>query len=106
MINLIAEYGVSVLSENDEAIRLADIYVAEKVVPEKYYTDGLHIALATVNGPDNIVSMNFEHIVKEKTIKMTECVNIQSGHCAIGIFSPEEVMKDENGDPPDRAGSK
>ena len=48
----------------------------EGVIPQKYRTDGLHIAHAAVNGLDMIISMNFQHIVKRKTIKMPQ--NIQS----------------------------
>ena len=32
--------------------------------------------------------------------------NALNGYRAIGIFSPEEVMKDEKEDPSDRAGNK
>jgi len=95
MIGLIAKYNIILLDADDEAVRISDIYVEEGMIPKKYKTDGLHIALATINRLDMIVSMNFEHIVKEKTIKMTEHINVKNGYRAMGIYSPEEVMKDE-----------
>ncbi|MDR1193354.1 MAG: hypothetical protein LBK98_04160 [Peptococcaceae bacterium] len=77
MIDLTTKYGVSVLPEDDETRRLARIYVAERIIPEKYLTDAFHIAATTVNDLDFIVSYNFKHIVKLKTITMTESVNLR-----------------------------
>ena len=59
MLSLLVEYNISVLTYNDEAKVLADVYVSKGVIPQKYHVDGLHIALATVNNLDMIVSMNF-----------------------------------------------
>jgi len=56
------------------------------VIPANYRTDGLHIAIAAVNDLDMIVSMNFQHIVKRKTIKMTAAINIINGYNAVEIL--------------------
>jgi hypothetical protein len=95
MLKLLAEYNIPVLDMNDEADRLADIYVAEGIIPTKYKTDGLHIAIATVNDLDMIVSMNFQHIVKRKTIKMTGAINTMNGYRAVEIYSPMEVVEND-----------
>jgi hypothetical protein len=42
---LIGEYDIAVLTVSEEAEKLADIYVSESVIPVKYRTDGVHIAL-------------------------------------------------------------
>jgi hypothetical protein len=96
MINLIAEYNILILEYNDEAERLADVYVTEGVIPLKYRMDGLHIAIAAVNDLDMIISMNFQHIVKRKTIKMTANINTLNGYHAVEIYSPMEVVENEN----------
>ena len=96
MLNLFSEYGIKVLEPDVVASKLADLYVSESVIPEKYRTDGLHIAIATVNGLDMIISMNFQHIVKRKTVKMTGAINILNGYQAIEIYSPMEVVENEN----------
>ena len=93
MMDLITRYGITVLDENAEAVRIAGIYVAEGVIPKKYMMDGTHIALAAINGMDMIVSMNFRHIVRQKTIRMTELINISNGYRAVGIYSPAEVTE-------------
>lgn len=93
MISLIAEYDMQLLPVNPEAERLADVYVTEGIIPEKYRADGVHIALTAVNGLDFIVSYNFTHIVKRKTIEMTEIVNFREGYKRVGIYSPTEVVE-------------
>jgi predicted nucleic acid-binding protein len=92
MVALIEEHNIIVLAADDETRRLAAIYVDEGVVPEKYATDALHIASTAVNHLDYIVSYNFKHIVKLKTINMTEIINLREHYKRIGIYSPTEVV--------------
>jgi hypothetical protein len=96
MAGLIQKYDISILALSDEADRLTDVYVAEGIIPQKYRTDGLHIALATVNDLDMIVSMNFQHIVKRKTILATGKINNLNGYRTVEIYSPMEVIENEN----------
>ncbi len=49
MLSLIQEYGIVVLPNDSEAETLADIYVSDGVIPERFRYDGLHIAVATIN---------------------------------------------------------
>ena len=89
---LIADHEVEVLPGNDEAMRLAGQYIAAGVIPEKYSTDAIHIAAATVAGLDYIVSLNFRHIVKHKTIISTEIINASEGYKRVFIHTPAEVL--------------
>ena len=50
MMSLLAIYGIKVLEPEAEASRLANLYIAEGVIPQKYRADALHIAIATVGG--------------------------------------------------------
>ena len=95
MMSLISRYDIAVLAPNDEAVKLADIYTKEGIIPQKYRTDGLHIAIATVNELEMIISMNFQHIVKRKTKLATGNINILNGYRAIEIYSPMEVVENE-----------
>ena len=81
---------------NSEAEQLADIYVAEKIMPQKYRTDGVHIAVAAINNLDMIVSMNFQHIIKRKTKIGTGSINALNGYRAVEICTPMEVNENEN----------
>ena len=95
MIALIEKYGIMVLSLNQEAEQLADVYVEQGVVPLKYRTDGVHIAVAAVNDLDMIISMNFQHIVKRKTKFRTGNINALNGYRSVEICTPMEVNDHE-----------
>jgi predicted nucleic acid-binding protein len=95
MIELTNRYGVTLLEPSVEADRLAQAYVAEGIIPTKHFVDAAHIATATVYDLDFIVSYNFQHIVKRKTVMMTESINLREGYKRIGIFSPTEVIEND-----------
>jgi predicted nucleic acid-binding protein len=96
MLNLILEHDIPILEPNDEAVRIADLYISENIIPQKYRMDGLHIAIATVNDLNMIISMNFQHIVKRKTKLLTGNINTLNGYHAVEIYSPMEVVDNEN----------
>ena len=96
MLGLIKQYNVTVLPESSEAKRLAELYIEAGIIPKKYSTDALHVATTTINNLDFIVSYNFRHIVKMKTITMTEVVNLREHYHRIGIYSPTEVVEYED----------
>jgi predicted nucleic acid-binding protein len=92
MLGLIREYNIEIFDTDAEAEQLASLYVVEGIIPEKYLADAIHIAIAVVKNMDFIVSYNFKHIVKRKTIEETELINIREGYKRIGIYSPAEVV--------------
>jgi len=75
---------------------LADNYVVQGIIPLKYRTDGVHIAVAAVNDLDMIISMNFQHIVKRKTKLSTGNINILNGYRPVEICTPMEVNEYES----------
>ncbi|MCA9426293.1 MAG: type II toxin-antitoxin system VapC family toxin [Candidatus Omnitrophica bacterium] len=75
-----------------ESLQLRDEYIQACVVTEKWRDDALHVALATVNACDLIVSWNFRHIVHFQKIHAYNEVNAKNGYDKIGIHSPLEVM--------------
>ena len=95
MMALIDKYGIKTLETDDEAVRMARIYVQNNIVPEKYLLDGVHISLASIRGLDCILSFNFQHINKLKTKRMTELVNLNEGYKGITICTPMEVFDNE-----------
>jgi predicted nucleic acid-binding protein len=92
-LELRKEYDITEIPTSDEAKRLAHTYISAGIIPSKYITDALHIAAATVAGIDCIVSLNFQHIVKKKTILETEYINIGEGYKRIFIHTPAEVIE-------------
>lgn len=81
---------------NDEVESLAQTYLREKALGKASENDAYHIALASVNRLDCLISWNFKHIVNFDKIKMFNSINIRLGYPIIDIRSPLEFLKDEN----------
>ena len=79
-----------------EAIDLANYYIAEKVVGQTSFADCLHIALATINRADFLISWNFKHIVNVQRIRGYNSINIKFGYKELEIRSPRDFMIYEN----------
>ncbi|MFO0320833.1 MAG: type II toxin-antitoxin system VapC family toxin [Bacteroidota bacterium] len=84
------------LDTNDEVVNLALEYISERVVGQTSYADCLHIALATINRADFLVSWNFKHIVNVDRIRGYNSINIKNGYKQLEIRSPREFEKYEN----------
>ena len=76
----------------DDAIKLADAYIFEKVVRQTSLEDCRHIALATINRVDVLASWNFKHIVNLDRIKGYNSVNLKLGYQMIEIRSPKDLI--------------
>ena len=79
----------------EEINQLAEQYVAEKVVGETSIDDCRHIACATINNVDFLVSWNFKHIVNVFRIRGYNSVNLKNGHIQLDIRSPKEIIKND-----------
>ena len=66
MIDLIAEFGITVLESTEEADALAAIYQKQGILPPGSTVDAQHIAVASINDLDMIISLNFRHIVRKR----------------------------------------
>ena len=80
----------------EEANALAEKYIAEKVVGRISLADCQHIALATINKADVLVSWNFKHIVNLERIKGYNAINYRQGYQMIEIRTPREIFNYEN----------
>lgn len=81
------------LIRTDEIDLLAKEYIRRKVIAEKHSFDARHIASASVNQLDVIVSWNFEHMVKVKTKREVKRINLLMGYPEIDIVTPKEVIE-------------
>ncbi len=81
------------VSLTEEANKLANIYIAEKVVGKTSVEDCRHIAMATINRVDVLASWNFKHIVNLEKIKGYNSVNLRLGYQMLEIRSPKDLIK-------------
>jgi predicted nucleic acid-binding protein len=92
--DLINKIGPEELIVDDNSQALAHEYIKRGVIPAKYEDDALHIAVASINNLDAIISWNFTHIVKLKTKREVAGINTLMGYKPIEICSPWEVISD------------
>ncbi|MDT3739765.1 MAG: PIN domain-containing protein [Candidatus Kapabacteria bacterium] len=90
------ESQVQFIDISNEAIELAEQYLNENVVGKTSRADCLHIALATLNYADILVSWNFKHIVNVNRIRGYNSVNYKMGHKILEIRTPREILEYED----------
>ena len=84
--------NIEYVSLNEESITLANAYLKEGVVAEGSLSDARHMAIATVERVDILVSWNYKHIVNINRIRLLNSVNLKLGYPVIEIRSPREVL--------------
>lgn len=84
---------IELVALTDEARDLADRYIAESVVGKTSIVDCQHIAVATIQRVDVLVSWNFRHIVNLTRIRGYNSVNLTEGYPMLEIRTPLEVME-------------
>ena len=80
----------------EEAYELAQKYLDEKVVGPTSTDDCRHIATATLNKVDFLVSWNFKHIVNVFRIRGYNSINLRCGYSQLDIRSPKEIVYNED----------
>ena len=80
---------------SEEAERLTKSYIDEGVVSAKHIVDAQHIAIASVERVDVLVSWNFQQIVNLLRIHAFNSVNLKLNYPMIEIRSPREVIYGE-----------
>src|SRR5690554_2864405 len=76
-VNSLPEKLIMEVALTDQTVSLAEQYILEKVVGETSLNDCFHIAIATLNRADILVSWNFKHIVHPLRIKGYNAVNLK-----------------------------
>jgi predicted nucleic acid-binding protein len=88
---------VRILPADDEEVeRLAQVYLREGIVPEKFADDARHIAYAAVCQAGVLVSLNLRHLANEWTERKVAAVNRREGYGEMHIRTPEEVLSYES----------
>jgi predicted nucleic acid-binding protein len=90
---ILQKFIKEVIISSPRAKRMAGIYIAKGIIPEKYMDDAIHIATATVNNFDFLISYNQGHIVKTKTMIGAGLANLHEGYRQIGLSTPTEVLE-------------
>lgn len=89
--NALPQDVVENVALSPEAEALAKSYLKEKVVTHNHLVDAQHIAVASVEKVDVLISWNFQQIVNLNKIHLFNAVNLKNGYSELEIRSPREV---------------
>jgi len=85
--------GLRLAQVTPEALDLAAALIAGAGVPKKANEDALHIAIATVNGLDYLLTWNCTHIANAVTIPRVNAICRTRGYEPPLIYTPQELME-------------
>ena len=86
---------VSLLEPGNQVYGLADQLVRRVPLPAKAAADSLHIAIATVNGMDYLLTWNCTHIANAELRARIETICRDAGFEPPVICTPEELLREE-----------
>jgi predicted nucleic acid-binding protein len=83
--------GIKSLEISNEVERVFRVYIECLGLPRKALRDALHLAIASVNKIDFVVTWNFTHLANGETIRRLWETNLSLGIFAPAIVTPEEL---------------
>jgi len=85
--------GIPELDVSQKEQELARKLIDGGAVPKEYPDDALHIAIATIQGMDYLVSWNFKHITNGHTIPLVERICREAGYECPCICTPQMLQE-------------
>lgn len=82
----------NVLEITEEIVKLSEIYLSCRRIPRG---DALHLAVASIDEMDYIVTWNLRHLYKRGTQEMIREVNAKLGLVTPAIVIPEDFFGEE-----------
>ena len=79
----------NILTQTTKAENLANEYLKFLKIPD---IDALHIAIATVEGMNYLVTWNMEHLAREKTRRVIDNVNFLYREHRLFIVTPKDLL--------------
>ena len=94
LLEKIADIYFEFYEIGNEVNELAQKYIQAGAFTDKHLEDALHVACASVNTCNAVVSWNFKHIVKLTAMLLVNGVNRQEGYMELEILSPEVIVEE------------
>jgi len=89
LLNLASKFQI--LKITDQVKNLASEYIEKKIIPARYIDDALHLAIATINNCDILVSWNCKHLINLRTKREANKINLANGYKKIELVEPPMV---------------
>ncbi len=85
LLSEMPEEFLEIVTLTNEHQALAQSYIKEGALTQKFVSDALHIAIATTLKVDSLVSWNFKHMVNFFRIRQYNAINLKYGYSTIDI---------------------
>jgi len=96
LLTLIEEYKPKRLMINEDILRLANMYVSERIFPVHKIEDAIHAAAATVFEMDALISWNLKHLSNLRKMELINGINMKEGYVKrLELITPMEVSDEE-----------
>ena len=87
---------VTLLAVTEEALTLAETIIGRGVMPAQAAVDAAHIAVATANAMEYLLTWNLKHIANAAVRGRVEALCRHEGYEPPVICTPEELLEDAN----------
>ena len=93
LLEVIEKYSLRILILDETSDALANVYLREKIIPPKKLEDAQHIAIATCNQMDILLSWNFKHLSNIQKQIGVKIINEKEGYFyPLILTNPMEVV--------------
>ena len=86
--------GIDVLTLDDGARALARLFVERGLIPKQALEDAFHVAVATAQGMDFLLTWNCRHIANAEIVERLEAACLELGYRMPTLCTPEQLMGD------------
>ena len=83
------------LAVTDEIVRIAELYVRHRVMPAPASGDASHLALASLNEVDCLLTWNLRHLANPNKVEHITVINRRLGLLTPTIVSPEALWSED-----------
>lgn len=93
LLNHLAEIEYTLITVNAEIKAYANKIISDEILTNKQYDDCLHIGCAVISQCNILLSWNFKHMVKIKTVNGIRSINAMLGYHGIDIYPPSMLIE-------------
>lgn len=87
---------VAILAIREEAIGLASLLVRERAMPPPTVGDALHVAIATVEAIDFMLSWNARHLANPIKLRHVRAICLRAGVTPPLIVTPDTLWESDS----------
>ena len=96
LLGVVKTYNINVIDiteEKTEIAKLSSLYIEQSAIPKDKLEDAMHIAIATINEIDILLSWNYKHLANINKERIISAINLLAGYTKpLKMVTPMEVV--------------